>query len=692
VNNPYAGDSPGPGTFPVEGLAALAPDNGMPFTWNPTRERGYGVATFVPTEDGLWIGSDTDILAGEFHGRLGFLPLAGGITPPASRPARFPNDLHSIHIQNGNNNDPWLRRAYAGSGAFGAAGTVGTPWENVRGVFALNGSLYMGWSDGKIYERSFDGSSIGGATELNLYGLDSAPGGNRKIPGTNTNIPSLTTQIKNATGLAYQAGRMYYTVQGEPRLYMRYFNPQSEVIGGELFVTSTGDGVDWANVRGFTIADGQLYFAKTDNRLYRVAFANGRPSGPVTQISGSGIDQNQWQSRGMFVFKQTTDTFAPTTPGTPSGTSTRPGEVDLSWAASSDSASDTITYRVFREGVQVGEVSSDASGTIAFTDTTAPPGATVTYRIDARDAANNASALSPASSGIVVAAPDTTPPSAPGQPTGEALSRSKIRVTWAASTDDSPTELTYRVYRDGEQVGQVVSSSGTTVTFDDTGLAPSTAYVYTVDAVDAEDNVSDPSSPSDPVLTLGVIFADDFSSGDLTSWHEVDDMTIDGSRGSPAAPSVRAETSLNGAVLRRDLDAALPAACVSTRVSVEARQGSGGVDVALDLFRLRTTGGGPLMRVLADSSGDLGLRNDTASSGATLSSGVPLPSGWNEVELCGTSGVGGSWTLFLNGSTVIDAWVTDTPDTGIARLQLGDPGQKTITANWDDVVIDTAPG
>lgn len=684
VNNPYKGDAAGPGTYPVEGLAALAPDNGVPFTWNPTRERGYGVTAFVPTATGLWVGSDTDILHGEFHGRIGFFPLAGGITPPASRPYRLPNDMHNIAIVNGNSNDPWIRRSYAGSGAFGSSGTVSTNWDNMRGAFGLNGNIYMGWSDGKIYRRSFDGAAIGAPTALNLYGLEVAPSG-FKIPGTTIAIPKFTDQIKNSTGLAYEKGLMYYTVQGDSRLYMRYFNPQSEIIGGELFVASTGDGVDWANVRGFTIADGFLYFAKTDNKLYRVAFPNGKPSGSVTQVGGSGIDSNQWQSRALFVFRQSTDGFAPTVPGTPTGSSTRAGEVDIEWAASSDTGSDTLTYRVFRNGSEIDQVVSDATGTIPYTDTTAPPGTDVTYRVSASDAANNESAQSAASGTIHVAAPDTSAPTVPGTPTGTAPGKTRIDLTWAASSDNISTELTYRVFRGETEVGQVVSSSNTTVNFTDTGLDAATSYTYTVDATDGAGNPSDPSPESDPITTPGIAFADDFSSGDFTAWTEVDTFLIDGTSGSQSAPSALMDTVGHSATLRKDLDEPLTDVCMSMQIRVQSTGGT-----ALDLLRLRSAANDPIVRVYIGADEKLYLRQDFLPT-VQKNSGATLQSGWNALEVCGTVGMGTTWDLYLNGTTIIDDWVADTGTDGVGRIQIGDPGNKTITANWDDIVVDTVP-
>ncbi|MFI0351481.1 hypothetical protein [Actinomadura sp. 9N407] len=74
-DNPYGSDFAGPGAVARPGIAALSPTNGKAMSWNPTRSRGHGVEALVATPKGLYVGSDTDQLGKEYHGRIGMFPL-----------------------------------------------------------------------------------------------------------------------------------------------------------------------------------------------------------------------------------------------------------------------------------------------------------------------------------------------------------------------------------------------------------------------------------------------------------------------------------------------------------------------------------------------------------------------------------------------------------------------------------------
>ncbi|MEV6345066.1 PKD domain containing protein [Actinoplanes sp. NPDC051851] len=76
-DNPYGtdGNGPGPGAVSRPGIGAVSPTTGRALSWNPTRARGVGVRAFLVVPNGLIVGSDTDELGKEYHGRLGMFPL-----------------------------------------------------------------------------------------------------------------------------------------------------------------------------------------------------------------------------------------------------------------------------------------------------------------------------------------------------------------------------------------------------------------------------------------------------------------------------------------------------------------------------------------------------------------------------------------------------------------------------------------
>jgi hypothetical protein len=283
-NNPFRADAPGAGAVPRSGIAALDPVNGLPFTWNPGRTRGVGVFALYATSQGLWVGSDTEQLGGEFHARLGMFPTAGGTTPPQQRIGTLPGDFYRLGADG-----TLVRRGFNGT-SFDAPTTVdtGVNWSQARGAYMISGRLFAGWSDNNLNVRTFNGSTAGPAANLNLFGLNGGAVG--------ANFP-----VSTVTGMFFDParGRLYYTLSGDNRLLYRGFEFESNIVGAEVFVAAT---TGFGNVRGMTMADGNIYFANTAGTLSRVAFVGGAPQGAVTPISGPGIDGINWASQGLFVF------------------------------------------------------------------------------------------------------------------------------------------------------------------------------------------------------------------------------------------------------------------------------------------------------------------------------------------------------------------------------------------------------
>jgi hypothetical protein len=87
---------------------------------------------------------------------------------------------------------------------------------------------------------------------------------------------------------------------------------------------------------------------------------------------------------------------------------------------------------------------------------------------------------------------DTLPPSRPGGVTATATSGTTAALTWAPSTDRFDSVAGYRIRRNGHLVATV---GGSTTSWADSGLVSGATYVWTVDAYDPSDNVSQQSRP-----------------------------------------------------------------------------------------------------------------------------------------------------------------------------------------------------
>ncbi|MFV2197116.1 delta-60 repeat domain-containing protein [Nocardiopsis sp. LOL_012] len=76
MDNESGDHAAGPGAVERKGIAALDPATGRALPWNPGRTRGHGVEALLVTDEGLYVGSDTEDLGGEYHARIGLFPPA----------------------------------------------------------------------------------------------------------------------------------------------------------------------------------------------------------------------------------------------------------------------------------------------------------------------------------------------------------------------------------------------------------------------------------------------------------------------------------------------------------------------------------------------------------------------------------------------------------------------------------------
>jgi fibronectin type 3 domain-containing protein len=152
-----------------------------------------------------------------------------------------------------------------------------------------------------------------------------------------------------------------------------------------------------------------------------------------------------------------------------------PTSVALTWSPSTDDVGVT-NYVVYRDGLPQMTLSGT---TTSWTDTALVGNTLHHYRVTARDATGNESALS---NEVVRTLADTTAPTPPTRLAGS-LSGFTVRLTWTAATDNVGV-TGYTIYRAGVSIG-----TSTTATYTDAAAPLGKASSYTVRARDAAGNL-----------------------------------------------------------------------------------------------------------------------------------------------------------------------------------------------------------
>jgi len=174
------------------------------------------------------------------------------------------------------------------------------------------------------------------------------------------------------------------------------------------------------------------------------------------------------------------DTIPPSVPTGLTGTAVSAAQINLTWNASTDNVAVT-SYQVYLNDAMIANTPATS-----FQHTGLTAGTTYNYRVSAADAVPNYSAWTATPVSVTTpAAADTTAPSTPTGLLASAVSSSQINLSWGASADNVGV-TGYRVYR----AGTLLVTLGAVTTYQNTGLAASTSYSYTVQALDAAGNAS----------------------------------------------------------------------------------------------------------------------------------------------------------------------------------------------------------
>src|SRR6185295_2095025 len=185
------------------------------------------------------------------------------------------------------------------------------------------------------------------------------------------------------------------------------------------------------------------------------------------------------------------DTTAPTVPGSFTATAASATRINLAWTASTDNVGVTGYLVEKCQGAGCSNFAALATVTTGTTyaDTGLAAGTTFSYRVRARDAANNMSGYSTTATATTL---DTTAPTAPSGLAATTILNSRVELGWNASTDNVGVTA-YSLERctgSGCTSWAVLATVTTGTTYSDSTVSPSTTYRYRVRARDAAGNNS----------------------------------------------------------------------------------------------------------------------------------------------------------------------------------------------------------
>jgi fibronectin type 3 domain-containing protein len=169
-------------------------------------------------------------------------------------------------------------------------------------------------------------------------------------------------------------------------------------------------------------------------------------------------------------------------------------QASVSWTASTDNVG-VAGYNVIRDGVWIAN-----SAETTFDDSGLTSSTTYHYQVQAFDLAGNTSASSQT---LSLTTADNIPPTSPTNIIATGVSCQEINVSWSPAQDTSGLAA-YRIFRGTSLANlvQVATRNGTTLSYKDYPLNPSTTYYYGIEAVDSSGNVSPMSAPLASGLTM----------------------------------------------------------------------------------------------------------------------------------------------------------------------------------------------
>lgn len=275
---------------------------------------------------------------------------------------------------------------------------------------------------------------------------------------------------------------------------------------------------------------------------------------------------------------------------------------------------------------------------------------------------------------------DLTPPSAPTITDITAESGTRVTMSWSEVSDPSGING-YDVLRDGNLIAQL----GPVTRFTDSTVQPNTVYTYAVVARDHAGNASVASSPATITTPSLRLFEDDFESGHLLRWSQVNGLAI--TTEFPANGSYAAQALSTGGTPAYALGTpSQPTGELFLRVRFNlVSQDSH----AVYLVKWRRGTSSSVGEVYISSTGKLGIRNDIAGQSSSTNL-TTTPNTWHTIVVHIRVGSSGIVELWYDGSRIHQSFENFGSDP-LTHIQLGENSPNWIfDVRFDDITGDTA--